>query len=51
MKNGERRWIVLCAQAGATKDPEERARILQEPADLLEEMLRYRKAEHDKKLA
>jgi hypothetical protein len=41
MKNGERRWVELCAQAGAAKDPEERERILQELADLLEQMQRY----------
>ena len=43
MKNGERRWVELCAQAGAAKDPEERERILQELADLLAEMQRYMK--------
>ena len=48
MKNGERRWVELCAQAAAAKDPEERERILQELADLLVEMQRYIKEEHEK---
>jgi hypothetical protein len=38
MENGERRWIELCAQASATKDPRERARIVRELAELLIEM-------------
>lgn len=49
MKNGERRWVELCAQAGAAKDPEERERILQELADLLVEMERYMKPQPQKK--
>jgi hypothetical protein len=49
MKNGERRWVELCAQAGAAKDPEERERILQELADLLVEMERYMKPQPPKK--
>ena len=49
MKNGERRWVELCAQAAAAKDPEERERILQELADLLVEMQRYMKQQLDKK--
>ena len=49
MKNGERRWVELCAQAAAAKDPEERERILQELADLLEQMQRYMKQQPEKK--
>lgn len=49
MKNGERRWIELCAQAGVAKDTDERARILQELADLLVEMQRYIKQRPEKK--
>ena len=49
MKNGKRRWVELCVQAAAAKDPEERARILQELADLLVEMQRYIKQQLEKK--
>ena len=49
MKDGERRWVELCAQAGAAKDPDERERILQELADLLEEMQRYTKQQSGSK--
>ena len=41
MQHGECRRVELCAQAGATKDPQERLRLLRELADFLEEMLRY----------
>jgi hypothetical protein len=51
MKNGERRWVELCAEAAVAKDTEERARILRELADLLAEMHQYIKDQPKKKTA
>ena len=51
MKNGERRWVELCAQASVATDPAQRARILEELAELLVEMTQHLMQPGEKKKA